>query len=211
MTKPSRFRAFITLATALTAFAQEAIFRSGTRLVEVDVVVRDKNGPVTGLTKDDFALFDCSASERSPYPNQRFNPCKGKRERIDLFREVSEASGSPTASPTAATRLPPGAVSNRTTAEGKPINSATVVIIDQLNTPFDLKEYERTRAAEFLQNIGGNNRIALYSLGKDLHLLQDFTGDPKKLMASIAKLDSGDQFDRSRRSRTGGRRTGAPR
>jgi hypothetical protein len=29
-----------------------------TRLVEVNVIVRDKNGPVAGLTKDDFTLFD---------------------------------------------------------------------------------------------------------------------------------------------------------
>jgi len=194
VTQPSRFRAILALAAALTALGQEAVFRSGTRLVEVDVVVRDKNGPVIGLTKDDFALYDCSASERSPYPNQRFNPCKGRRERIDLFREVSETSGASAVPAAEPTPLPPGAVSNRTTAEGTPITSATVVIVDQLNTPFDLKEYERTRAAEFLQNIGANNRVALYSLGKDLHLLQDFTGDPKKLMASIAKLDSGDQL-----------------
>ena len=33
-------------------------FRAGTRLVEVDVVVRNKNRPVAGLTKDDFTLFD---------------------------------------------------------------------------------------------------------------------------------------------------------
>jgi hypothetical protein len=31
-----------------------------TRLVEVNVIVRDKNGPVAGLTKDDFILLDNS-------------------------------------------------------------------------------------------------------------------------------------------------------
>ena len=34
------------------------LIRTGTRLVEVEVVVRDKNGPVTGLTRDDFTLLD---------------------------------------------------------------------------------------------------------------------------------------------------------
>lgn len=43
------------------------IFHAGTRLVEVDVVVRDSHGYVTGLAKDDFTLWDCKAGQRSPY------------------------------------------------------------------------------------------------------------------------------------------------
>src|SRR5580658_545117 len=35
-----------------------ATFKVGTKLVEVDVVARDKRGPATGLTKDDFTLLD---------------------------------------------------------------------------------------------------------------------------------------------------------
>jgi hypothetical protein len=31
-------------------------YRTGTRLVQVEVVVRDRNGPVKGLTKEDFTL-----------------------------------------------------------------------------------------------------------------------------------------------------------
>ena len=36
----------------------ESAIRVNTRLVEVDVVVRDKNGPVRGLTKTDFTILD---------------------------------------------------------------------------------------------------------------------------------------------------------
>src|SRR5882757_5942093 len=39
-----------------------------TRLVEIGVVVRDKNGPVTGLTKENFTVLD-----------------NGKVQRIDVF------------------------------------------------------------------------------------------------------------------------------
>jgi hypothetical protein len=35
-----------------------ATFRVGTKLVEVDVVARDKRGPATGPIKDDFILLD---------------------------------------------------------------------------------------------------------------------------------------------------------
>jgi VWFA-related protein len=187
---------------ACSATAQEqSTFRAGTRLVEVDVVVRDKNGPVKGLTKDDFTLWDCKASERDPL--HPFQPCKGKRQPLDVFREVNAAI-SPVlqgaAVPAAAPAIPlaPGAVSNRVHTDGKPLTSATVVLFDQLNTPFDLKGYERAQITKFLQSIheGNNdkNRIALYSLGQDLHILQDFTDDPQKLIQAVSKLDSGDQL-----------------
>jgi hypothetical protein len=46
------------LIPLLAIAQQEPVFRSGTRLVQVNVVVREKNAPVTGLTKDDFTLLE---------------------------------------------------------------------------------------------------------------------------------------------------------
>jgi VWFA-related protein len=175
--------AFFVFAVSMAfsvAIAQEpSVFRSGTRLVEVDAVVRSKHGPVTGLTKDDFTLYDCKPEQRDRY--NPFNPCKGKRQPIQEFREVNGASVSPALPATSA------AVSNREPA-------ATIVLLDQLNTPFDLKGYERLRVAEFLPTIGDQHRIALYSMGRNLRILQDFTDDPEKLMAAMAKIDSGDEL-----------------
>ncbi len=56
----------LTLAalSVVSAFAAQPqppagpIFRSGTHLVEVEVVVRDKNGPINGLTREDFTVLD---------------------------------------------------------------------------------------------------------------------------------------------------------
>jgi VWFA-related protein len=77
-------------------------------------------------------------------------------------------------------------------SSGQPIGVATVVVIDQLNTPFDLKGHERLELTKFLESIGDHERIAVYSMGKDLHLLQDFTSDPKKLVEAVSRIDSGD-------------------
>jgi VWFA-related protein len=162
------------------------VFHSGARLVEVDVVVRDGNGPGPrpfgppgaihrGLTKDDFVLLD-----------------DGKPQPIAVFREraagVPDVLGAGDAQPIASL---PGAVSNRLDADGQPLNGATAVLIDQLNTKFDLKGYERAGVVKLLGSLVKTDHIALYSMGAKIHLLQDFTSDPQKVSDAIAKLDQG--------------------
>jgi VWFA-related protein len=176
------------------AAQQQPVFRSQTRLVEVDVVIRDRHGAVTGLTKDDFTLYDCKSNERDLDHAGSNPPCKFRKQPLAVFREINTGSGG--ASPdSAVSPLPPGAVSNRMDSSGKPIGAATVVVIDQLNTPFDLKGRQRLELTKFLESAGEHQRIAVYSLGKDLHLLQDFTSDPKKLVEAITRLDSGDHLN----------------
>lgn len=189
----------LSLLTASTAIAQNpAVFHAGTRLVEVDVVVRDKNGPVTGLTKDDFTVFDCKESQPDNIVlrNQQAvlgpeQPCKGKRQPIQIFHA---AGGATPLADAPALPLAPGAISNRLNSGGQAIAGATVVLIDQLNTNFDYKGYLRVQTAKFLQTLSGGDRFALYSLGQNLHVLQDFTDDPKKLIDAVTRADSGDRF-----------------
>lgn len=52
-----RYLALFCFAVAATP-QDRPTFQAGTRLVEVDVVVRNRNGPVIGLIKDDFTLLD---------------------------------------------------------------------------------------------------------------------------------------------------------
>src|SRR5262249_10861235 len=56
------------ILTASLSVAQNATIRVNTQLVQVSVVVRDKNGPVAGLPKEDFSITD-----------------NGKAQRIDVF------------------------------------------------------------------------------------------------------------------------------
>ena len=65
-----RLRLLLAL-TAMVVRAQspsdgEPVIRTSTRLVEVNVIVHDKNGPVADLTKDDFILTD-RASDQSVF------------------------------------------------------------------------------------------------------------------------------------------------
>lgn len=170
---------------------ESAVFHSGTRLVEVEVVVRSQRvlppvgsrawfawvldsgppfgppgPPLKGLTKDDFTLLD-----------------EGKRQQIAVFRAGAPSDSKPMV-------LPPGAVSNRTDSRGDPVNGATVVLIDFLNTDFGCLSYERMGMTKLLRSFGEtDSRIALYTLGENLHVLQDFTDDPQRLRDAATRLE----------------------
>jgi VWFA-related protein len=159
---------------AAIATPQPATFHAGTRLVQVEVVVRSKSTgfsaghPVTGLTREDFTVLD-----------------EGKPQRIDVFRSGQASSQ------TVMARLTPGAVSNRVNRLGESLPSATVVLFDRLNTRFGLKAYESKGVLQLLRSLRPQDRAAIYLLGKNLHVLQDLTDDPEKLLAAITHLDSG--------------------
>lgn len=153
---------------ATIATAQPASFHAGTRLVEVEVVVRGAHGPVTGLTRKDFTVLD-----------------QGQWQHIDVFRT------GPADAKTVAAPLPPGTVSNRVNRQGESLPSATVVLFDRLNARFDLKAYANKGVLKLLRSLGPDDRVAIYALGKNLHVLQEFTDDPAKLLAAVTHLDSG--------------------
>lgn len=122
--------------------------------------------PLAGLTKEDFTLLD-----------------DGKPQPIAVFRAGPATDNKPIA-------LPPGAVSNRQDSRGQPVNNATAVLIDFLNTDFDYTGYERLGMTSFLRSLAQtDSRIALYALGENLHVLHDFADDPQKLMEVAAQLE----------------------
>ncbi len=157
-------------ALALAAQEQTPI-RVNTRLVEVDVVVRGKSGPVSGLTQQDFTLLD-----------------KGKPQEIAVFAFKSKAN-----SPAPLASLPPGIVSNRlarpaesTTTEAP--QGATVILVDRLNTAFEHQPYLIQQMLGVLASLKPQSPIALYILGRDLSVAYDFTSDPGRLIRAAAIL-----------------------
>jgi VWFA-related protein len=159
----SRLAPVLLLCVSLGAQEPDTpVFRTSTRLVQVDVVVKAKDVPVTGLTKDDFELRD-----------------NGKLQRIDIFavREIN---------PTALT-LPraKGIVSNRPFPRGPEPVSATVVLIDGANTQPEDQGFARVQALKYLDKAKRNETIALYALDTNLRVLQEFTDDQALLRKAI--------------------------
>jgi hypothetical protein len=114
----SSFRNVIWIAVALTMLGAPLLeagpqdrpsFRSSTRLVELSVVVTDRN-PVPGLTAGDFQVFD-----------------DGKPQKVELF----SVEGSSTATP--APPAPPRQA-REFTNKVPDTGSVTIILYDQLNT-----------------------------------------------------------------------------
>ena len=158
--------------------------RVSTRLVQVDVIVRDKNGPVADLTKDDFVVLD-----------------RGKPQGISLFSVESGNSENQLVEP-----LPQNTFSNLPQYGASAPRSLTIMLLDNLNTlsgsapapyettPFWLEDHAlanaKQRLVEFLKQANPRDRIAIYGLTQSLHVLCDFTCNREQLLAVINKYDT---------------------
>lgn len=139
-----------------------------TLLVPVSVVVQDKHGkPINGLKKGDFTILDN----------------KQPQEILFFSEEVNEHSaGAKSEAP-----LPPNTFTNKVESTGGRISNVTVILLDGLNTPFLDQSYARDHVIKFLQQIEPGDRIALYTLGRDLRMLHDFTTDSASLVEVLRK------------------------
>jgi VWFA-related protein len=147
------------VAVPILSTAQDTTLRVNTRLVEVDVVVHSKGAAVADLNQDDFTVLD-----------------NGKPQKIAAFSVISSRATAGKSIP-----LPPGMVSNRMTTVNKEPASATIVLYDTLNTAPEDQSYGRQALLRYLNTLQQGDHFALYSLGKFLSVIQDFTDDPDRI------------------------------
>ena len=164
-------------AAAQTPREESPTFRAATKLVQVDVVARSKGAPATGLTKEDFTVLD-----------------NGKPQKISFFSVRSSRNPGPAAVP-----LPPGAVSNRLERDGPLLSRATILLVDQKNTPPDTQAFAIQRIKTFVRTSRNRDRFAIYSFGKDgqLHAVQELTDDSQLLVRAANTLKAMDPYYRT--------------
>jgi VWFA-related protein len=142
-------------------------FLSNTRLVELSVVVTDRDRkPVPGLTARDFQIFD-----------------DGKPQKVELF----SVEGSSTATPVPpASPRQPREFSNQVPDTG----SVTIILYDQLNTSDIERMNVREHVARFLEHIRPDDRVGLYVLDGNgvLRVAHDFTSDASALVRAVSRL-----------------------
>jgi VWFA-related protein len=190
------FVARIPTALALLAFGLTAIAMSAqeapqpptisisTRLVQVGVIARDKNGPVADLTKDDFVVLD-----------------RGKPQKISVFSVESSQSAPQPAQP-----LPQNTFSDLPQYGASAPRSVTIVLLDNLNTlygsaagnyettPYWMEDLALANAKshliQFIKQLSPQDRVAIYGLRDSLQVLCDFTSDRGQLLAILKNYDT---------------------
>lgn len=134
--------------------------------VILDVVVTDAKGkPVQGLTQNDFKVSE-----------------NGVPQSIRSF-DVHSTALAGTAQPPLDLHLPPNTFSNLSLAP--PDRPVTILLYDMLNTPQDSLPLAHAALVKFIKGQKGSTRIAIFALTDRLHMLQGFTDDETRLMASI--------------------------
>src|SRR5579863_6711965 len=161
-----RFLAIFTAIASATQSPPDAntVLRTSTRLVQVNVIVHDKNVPVANLTKDDFVLMD-----------------RGRPRPIDVFSVESSASSAGSADP-----LPPNTFSNRQTQSAPP--NVVIVLLDGRNTRFEDQANAKRQLLRFLAGVDPTDRIAIYTFSNKLRVLCDFTDSPEERRKILAKF-----------------------
>ena len=173
---------FDLLLSALLALAMQppAVFRADTQLVQINVIVRDKNGPVANLNQSDFTVTD-----------------HGKPRTISIFAVHKPAAAVPAASVKAVPPpVPVNTFSNSALRGADAPPSVTVILLDRLNTmiggvaanaetPLFSSDLALSNAKQqlvkYLDDLDPHQRVAIYSLGQGITVLSDFTGDRARL------------------------------
>jgi len=131
--------------------------------------VTGKDGkPVQGLHQEDFLAAE-----------------DGHPQALTSFEEHTGAQTVPSSVPD----LPPNIFTNipRMTSTG----AATVVLLDALNTPMEHQSFVRAQMLKYLKELPPGRRMAIFTLGTRLHVIQGFSDDPAILAAVVKNLQSG--------------------
>jgi len=132
------------------------------RVVQVNVIVRDKNGqPVTGLTKNDSTILD-----------------NGQPQTISSMSQLSHK-----VTTTMVYASAKNTFSNRVEERYGAAPTVSLILVDKLNgghTGFAL-----TQVAKYLKQMEPQDSAALYYLSDKLYMLHDFTNDSAALLHSL--------------------------
>jgi VWFA-related protein len=159
---------------------QSQILRAESRLVYVEVVVRDNHGrAVSGLTKDDFAVFD-----------------SGRRRDLAQFSvQTSNAVGASSPSKTAS--APPATSHKSTTSQQTPASGRWIgLFFDDINTPPGDLGRAKIAARRFIAEAAQNDdRIGLFTTSGGQ--ISQFTSDRAAVLESITATQSHPRMERA--------------
>lgn len=141
------------------------VFRANANLVLVDVVVRDNGTAVHGLKAGDFEVLE-----------------DGREQTISSFEEHTttdslKVANAPDLSPHTYSDAPIYSVPS----------AVNVLLLDALNTPLSDQLYVRRRMIRYLRTVPPGTRIAVFTLGSRLRIVEGFTGDSSVIEKALSE------------------------
>ena len=142
-----------------------ATFQTKAELVLVPVVVTDKKGEhVHGLTKDDFVVLEDDRGKGISF--------------FEVVHTEPRIMQLASAHDVFTNTVKPEATQAR----------VTIIVLDTLNTTFFDQNRAKFEILKFLSNLEPGEPVALVNLSKSgLHVIHDFTADPKILAAAVQR------------------------
>ncbi len=150
------------------------VIRAETRLVQLDVVVTDSSGhpPKDHLSEKDFTILE-----------------DGKPQKVSFF-SFQQLEGQEKRELPQPPRLPPHVATNRPEYRHS-VGPPVILLLDGINTPVENQIVVRQQMLKFMaDHFDPHMRIAVFLLGNELTVLQDFTSDPTLLTAAMQKYRS---------------------
>ena len=151
-------------------------------VVNVDVYVTDKQGnPVTGLTKDDFELFE---NKRPVEVTNFYAVSNGKTVAQPEPPPPVVAAGEPAAP----TPPPQPSLDSVRTPEDQRLR--LIVYIANFNLrPFNRNRVMRDLRVFLGQKLGRDDQVMLATFDRELHIRRTFTSDPSVIAAALTELE----------------------
>ena len=175
---PSQAKAPLTKSQGQETSGSSFVFRQYSRMVNVDVVVKDAKGNhIRGLKAGDFEIY-----EQTPGVSRQKRPQK-----IFRISEIETAGMNP---PVAApVEIVPGVYTNTVAAQKDPV-PPTVLLVDGINTEIQYQAQVHVQMMRMLKQLPPNVPVAVFLMGTRLQMLQGFTTDPRLLQEALAKAYS---------------------
>jgi VWFA-related protein len=161
--------------------ARDPAFRVTSRIVYVDVVVRDRQGNVVhGLSQRDFQLTEDGAIQSIDYFHERMYPL--------AVLYGAGVPGTPLAADSSS-RAPLASGFTNAPVTGTASGSISIILFDLLNTLATDQEYARRQLLSFLDSLPRGQKVALFVLSGRLQLVQSFSGSSDRLIEAARHID----------------------
>jgi VWFA-related protein len=143
---------------------QDETVKLETRLVTLDVIVKDKKGKrVTDLKAEDFSVFE-----------------DGVAQKVEFFSPPLDG-GNDQSQPKDVAPAPSGV------SKSEPTNIISLVLDGATTDPVNFKQVREATLKYIRERITGADTVGMFSIANDLQLLQPFTRDKAKLIAAVEK------------------------